>query len=256
MNNGLRGARRLGQFLETILTVSMKKNLKYDEHDEIAEWVHWWEANDRNSNMAAVHGKATIERLELVEIVFQKPGGGAWLLSNIEESWLLSRQFTCEPLVQKISMRSQQTQKKIFKRGPYPALDYYSHPNFSAKNQLLGCCFLPLHRLRPPRCPTFHGTFGAIHQGFPGRCHEGQPCGSGIAIAAPATSNPFPTKNGLLRSGCFVFLNNEQNLWEDISFNWILFLVSQLKAESIQEQKENEFPKGVFLRPVVKREIR
>mmetsp|Transcript_145379 Transcript_145379/g.205792 ORF Transcript_145379/g.205792 Transcript_145379/m.205792 type:complete len:230 (+) Transcript_145379:583-1272(+) len=32
---------------------------------------------------------------------------------------------------------------------------------------------------------TFHGTFGAIHQGFPGRCHEGQPCGSGIAIAAP-----------------------------------------------------------------------
>lgn len=57
--------------------------------------------------MAAGHGKATIERLELVEIVFQKPGDGVRLLSNIEESWLLSRQFTCELLVQ-TSVRSQQ----------------------------------------------------------------------------------------------------------------------------------------------------
>lgn len=137
MNNGPRGARRLGQFLETILTVSMKRNLKNDEHDEIAEWVHWWEANDRNSNMAAGHGKATIERLELVEIVFQKPGDGAWLLPNIEESWPLPRQFTCEPLVQKkiheISTNPKKSSKEVFKRGPFPTLDYYSHPNFSLK---------------------------------------------------------------------------------------------------------------------------
>ena len=70
-----------------------RETKKNDEHDEIAEWVHWWEANDRNSNMAAGHGKATIERLDLVEIVFQKPGDGVRLLSNIEESWLLSRQL-------------------------------------------------------------------------------------------------------------------------------------------------------------------
>ncbi len=63
----------------------MKRNLKNDEHDEIAEWVHWWEANDRISNMAG-RGKATIERLELVDIVLQKPEDGVWLLCNIEES--------------------------------------------------------------------------------------------------------------------------------------------------------------------------